>query len=262
MRNDTPELLLQNAADKIKELSIGKIFGIVVESFREEEQEYILSLHVISPKLKNYSYRLIELKCRNQVNPFPISAILFAYAPVNNQYASVNDYDSLSRNLDFLITHPLTKVILDHIDNMASLTETEKEEEFNLILNQINKERSVIVDNPSKPLMIKKIIVTSHFSSENNVWLNAVLNTSIKISCTGLIFGGTISNTFPLVAFVSPYHNRPVFDLNLIFPSNSDLLQFNQKLTNKLEYKFELDSSVSDVELSIVYEVNKYQANL
>lgn len=249
--------MLQKATDKIKEISNGKCFAIVVESFRDTDDEYTLSFHLISPKLKNYSYRLFEFKCRNEINPFPVSATLFAYDPKNNQYASFNDFDSLQTGIDLFVNHILTKAIVNHIAALGDLAIDDETSEENIRLNQTNKEMNKTILNPSKPIVLKKIIVTSHFNSENNVWLDVVLNTKVKISCTGMIGGGTFSNIFPLIAFVSAYHNKPLFDLNVDFPSRVDMIQFDNKLVEKLEYNFELISTIPDVELSIVFE--KYQ---
>jgi hypothetical protein len=257
MKKENIQDILQSAADKIKNSYGGKCFAIVIESFRDFDDEYALSVHLMSPKLKNYTYRIFEFKCKNEINPFPIAGILFAYHPKNNQYVTYSDYESLQTGVDIFVNHPLTKAIIEHIISMSEIAQNDEISEINVRLSQSNKTEQIKIERPSKQINLKKIIVTSHFNSENNEWLNVVLNTQLKISCSGMLGGGTFSNIFSLISFVSAYHNKPLFDLNIDFPSRVDMIQFDNKLVDQLEYNVELISSIPSVELSIVFE--KYQ---
>lgn len=257
MQNPSLEQILQNATEKVREISNDKCFAIVIESFRETDDEYTLSLHLISPKLKNYSYRIFEFKCRNEINPFPISAILFAYDTSNNQFLTINDLQSFRSGVDFFVNHALTKNIIDHIISLSSLAVNDQVTTENLTLNHLRKQINFSVENPTKPITLKKIIVTSHFNSQNNDWLNVVLKTQLKISCSGMIGGGTFSNIFPLISFVSAYHNNPVFDINIDVPSKVDMIQFDMNLIKKLDYNLELISDIPQIEMSLLIEKNQ-----
>lgn len=257
---ETPTTVLQVLASQIWETSGGVCFGVVTESFNDETEEYYLALQLVTPKLKNYSYRLIEVKCKNIINPFPATVSLFAKHPSNNDTKSCSDIPTLKVVLQGFMASPIPKMIMNHLGTLGSIAEEYSQKDQSATITSESKKTSIVVDNPSRPLVFKRIVLTSHFDKPSSEWLPIVLNTQIKISCTGLISGGVVSNTISLIAHVSPNHTKPIFDMDFIFPSNADLIQFSARLTNKLIYFIELVSEVPNIQLSIVYDKNTLEA--
>ncbi len=263
IENDTIDIenAMNEVADRIKVLSKNMCIGVIVQGFNEHTGEVTLSLQVVTPKLKHYSYRLIEASSKDFLERFPVNLKLFAKHPSNHQNASCKDTASLRSTLKDYSDSPITQLILNHLISLGALVDEYLDESIELTLNKNRLKDQFQVNNPNRPITLKKIILSSHFSSSENEWLKVVLGSQIKIRCSGFVNGEVIEHTIALISLVSPYHARPVFDLNLIFPSISEMNIFKNSATTTLNYEFELITNSEDVVFSLLVEKNTLKAH-
>ncbi len=252
----SPEEVMQSFADQIKSLSGNVSYGIITQSFNDEIGEVTIALHIVTPKLKNYSYRLVQATTTNMVNRFPISTVYYAKDSKNNLYDNCGNIDEFVNILEKYIKYPITKLILNHLKTLASIAEEYSKEDVGFELSSAEPEIELTVRNPKSPLLFKKVILTSHYTNESTVWLPIAFKTQIKITCKGFANSAFTSQSLSLISYVTPYHVYPVFDINLVFPSNSDFIQFNPKLDKILIYKIELITEEPNVKLNFVCEKN------
>ncbi len=222
------ESVLEGASKHIKEKTHGKCLGIVTSSSHDEKEKMCYSLYIHSPKIQDYSYQLISVSTNGYLNEFPVESILYAKSPKNNQYSSSGTFKEFKKNINEFINHKLTELITSHLINSANLKE-EFQPQFGFFpLFKSENEYSINIDSKNRELHFNKLILTSHLSSNSSKWLPIILNSSINFECN-FSLGGSIKYNLPLITLVSPNTINPVFDLNLYFPSNSDLQRFNNE---------------------------------
>lgn len=120
-QNTIYEVILKYA-DSLKVDTNGVIEGIVTETTTDSNPEIVFAFYLSVPKLHNYSYRLFEFRQSNIVEPYSISATLFARDTKNNQFFDSNSIPDFERKLLDWIKNPITKLIMQsiktHIDIM------------------------------------------------------------------------------------------------------------------------------------------------
>jgi hypothetical protein len=89
--------------------------GIVTESTSDAEEEVTYSLYLVVPKLRNYSYRLIEVIQLNAFTPYPVNMKLFGKAAGNVVTEKNLTVKTFEKKLVEFIKSPLTKLILTHL---------------------------------------------------------------------------------------------------------------------------------------------------
>lgn len=222
------EKVLEKASEHIKESTNGKCLGIVTASSHDENGKMQYSLYIFSPKIQDYSYLLINVSTHGYLNEFPVDCVLFAKVTQNNQYRTSKNLREFEKTINEFKNHKLTELITNHLINLASLKE-EFQPQFGFFpLSRAENEHSFKINSKNRELHFNKLTLTSHLGSDSPKWLPLLLNSSINFECK-FSLGGGIKYNLPLITLVSPNTINPVFDLNLYFPSNSDLQRFNNE---------------------------------
>lgn len=125
-KSKLPYEFLTHYASLLKEDTNHLILGQVLESVSSNSPEVTYSLYLIVPKLRNYSYRLIEVKQPDIVTVYPVEMRLYGTAEKNVVFKeNVSEQDFEKELVDF-ITSPLTKLILHAIKNHIDISESYK----------------------------------------------------------------------------------------------------------------------------------------
>lgn len=121
-KKETVYEVILKFANSLKVDTNGVIEGIVTETTTENSPEIVYGFYLSVPKLRNYSYRLFEFRQSSIVEPYSVTATLYAKDPINNQFFESNTVSDFERNLLAWIKHPITKLVMQsikvHIDIM------------------------------------------------------------------------------------------------------------------------------------------------
>jgi hypothetical protein len=107
--------VIMKYANSLKIDTNGVIEGIVTETTTDNSQEIVYAFYLSVPQLRNYSYRLFEFRQSSIIEPYSISATLYAKDPINNQYFESQSIPDFERKLLAWIKNPITKLIIQSI---------------------------------------------------------------------------------------------------------------------------------------------------
>lgn len=222
------ENVLEKASEHIKKRTHGKCLGIVTASSHDENGKMYYSLYIYSPKIQDYSYQLISVSTNGYLDEFPVESVLFAKVSKNNQYRTSSTFKEFEKTINEFKNHSLTQLITAHLISLANLKEVFQPQLGFFSLSKNENERTFSIDSKKRELHFSTLTLTSHLSSNSTEWLPLLLNSSLRFECT-FSLGGIVKYNLPLITMISPYTVNPVFDLNLYFPTNSDLQRFNNE---------------------------------
>jgi hypothetical protein len=112
---------LHEYASKLAEDTGGLIEGTVTQLISDSKEEVVYALYLVVPKLKNYSYRLIEVIQPNAFTFYPVSMKLFGTATGNIDERKDINPDKFEDELKRFIQSPLTKMILQHLKTQIEI---------------------------------------------------------------------------------------------------------------------------------------------
>ena len=121
IKEKSPYEILIKYANKLQTDTNNLIVGKVTEVISQESQEIVYALYLMVPKLRNYSYRLIEVIQPNALRFYPVRMKLFGAAPENIiEEKNVTEPEFEAKLIGF-INNPLTKSILKHIQTLVEI---------------------------------------------------------------------------------------------------------------------------------------------
>lgn len=106
----SPWRILNELADQLAPDSKGKFSGHVTETMRDEEVSY--ALYIVVPELRDYMYRLAEVRLNTYLDPYPVVVRFFAKDPKNHQRFGCDTPEALREGLTKWIQSPLTELII------------------------------------------------------------------------------------------------------------------------------------------------------
>lgn len=116
-----PAIILSHYAKRLKEDTNGVFRGLITDAVDEENSSVTYALYVVVPELKNYMYRLIELKIENWVNLYPVELKLLAKEPKNNRITVADNPEECELKLEEMIKSPITKMSLQHLKTLIEI---------------------------------------------------------------------------------------------------------------------------------------------
>ena len=91
---DAPEKIFNDYADSLEKDTGGLILGQVVERLQETREpsgsiltSVVYALYLVVPRLRNYSYRLLELERASWVQDYPVRLRLFLTSGMHEETA-------------------------------------------------------------------------------------------------------------------------------------------------------------------------------
>jgi hypothetical protein len=115
----SPWQILNALADQLAPDSQGKFSGHVTETVREEEVTY--ALYIVVPELRDYMYRLCEVRLNAYLDPYPVVVRFFAKDPKNHQRFSCDTPQELEEGLTKWIQSPLTELLLSALTQQIEI---------------------------------------------------------------------------------------------------------------------------------------------
>jgi hypothetical protein len=126
-KEDNPKLILQKYAKDHSPSTKGQFKGVVTENIKEDSGEVIYALYVLVPKLRDYMYRLFEVKIENCIDPYPLELKFFAKDPKNHKTYSCDTAKDYENRLVNLIQSDTTANILKHLQTLIEIKEEYKD---------------------------------------------------------------------------------------------------------------------------------------
>jgi hypothetical protein len=108
----SPFEYLKEYARRLDEDTKGLFTADVSQIYREEDHKVVCSLYIVVPELRNYSYRLIETIQPDFIDIYPVQMTLYGTAKENSYSLNNVSAEEFEKQLQHLITHPLTQHIL------------------------------------------------------------------------------------------------------------------------------------------------------
>jgi hypothetical protein len=251
---NNPSAILNEYANQLF-LDSDKLFnGIVTESTGGNSNEITYALYVISHKLKDYMYRLIEVTVPNIIEPYPLEITLFAKDPKNHRTFSCGNVKEFRKKLVELIESPITSIILKHLKNIIEININNNVKNYHFTLTDKAPLQTIILNENFLPITIKKIILSSHIGKEPNLWGQIIANSSIQITIKNTENGYSVENSISLLQFFSVYQIQPVLELNLILP---DYEYYSKNKLSKNEINFNLVSEHNNIKFDVYYEIEE-----
>jgi hypothetical protein len=256
------EKILNKVAKKIGDKNQNKCYGIVTVSWSEDSQQVLYSLYLITPQLKDYSYKLISVTQPNISSYSNVESTLHASIPKNSLHGTTNNL----KELEILLISFIEKEIAIFIVRFL-LSQSEGLQTFELFEDIIflNKENNFIkeldIANLKKPIHIFKISLISHFDKNSSDWISILISLALNISIK-YDNGHEVSYSMPLISLLTPISTNPVFNLDFFFPSASDLNRLNLSHIKTAKCIIELknihNQNLQDnIELIVNYKMDK-----
>ena len=121
---DNPEKILNDYAKRLKEDTNKKFEGLVTETIIENTGIVKYALFIVTPELKHYMYKLIEVKLQNMFTFYPLEITLLAKAQENHKTYTCDDVSELKKRAIEFISSPVTSGILMHLKTMIEIKNT------------------------------------------------------------------------------------------------------------------------------------------
>jgi hypothetical protein len=251
---DRPDSIMNQYASRVYE-DTEKIFnGFVTESYGGDSSEVSYALYISSTKLKDYSYRLIEVIIPNIFQPYPLDVTLYAKDPKNHRTFSCSSPDEFRRKLLELIESPVTKIILKHLKTLIEISEQNSINYFSFSLTDKNPTKTFLIPFELSPITINKIILQSHLGEKPDNWSQIIANSFLKIHSMNKVTNHSLENTISLLQFLSVYHAQPVLELKLVLPFYEF---YSRNKSFECELKVTLLSKDEGIIFTFYYEAEK-----
>lgn len=114
----SPEQILNEYAKELNEYQKDFV-AVVTESRSESHNEVYYAFYIIAPKLKDYMYRLFEIKTPSLISFYPLELTHFAKDPRNVRTYVSNSEKEFDDTLKELIKSPLTKMIMRYLKTLS-----------------------------------------------------------------------------------------------------------------------------------------------
>ena len=232
---------------------------LVINHFDQNDRANY-SLHIATPKIRDYSYRLFSVshKALEMTNKTSYTIQSWALDPKNNKAIEVIGLKNVKLTLEKWLNDGLAYFPVKRLEMMASL-KVEKEIFSGVIpLIKAGKKESVTHKKMVAPYHFTKIVATQKDNtSKFGNWMSELQNAKIEFEFK-FTNGSIVQQSMHLLSHVTPNTINPIFDISFYFPE-SRFIEMNSMLEN-YEGTLHINSTGTDYNLTLYYTVEVEKA--